>query len=78
MYRWRTIYRLYSSNKIERKTARRGQLLILTSIFGIGLAGVTISNYYNTDIDVVYSDSDLMNYIVKRVPSIRQVYIIYY
>ncbi len=58
---------------MARTAARRKQLLVMFSLFGVGFGAMTYANYHNTEIDVVFQDSELMNYVVKKVPSLFKV-----
>jgi hypothetical protein len=46
------------------------------SLFSIGCGAMTFSNYYNTEIDVVFKDSEFMSYVLKRVPSLFKVLVV--
>ena len=39
-------------------------------MFGAGFGALVIANKYNTEVDVVFSDSEFMSFVARRVPSL--------
>lgn len=58
------------------ESLRKSKRFKLMLMFGIGLGGAGLSiysKYFNSEIDVVYNDCDLMDAIVPRVPALFKV-----
>lgn len=58
------------------ETMSKGKRRKVAWMFGIGLGGAALSvysKYFNSEIDVVYQDSDLMDSIVPRMPALFKV-----
>lgn len=78
MFRFGRVSRSFSQAGVpgrgpSRKSLRNKPLMVMFSLFGVGCGAMTFANFYNTEIDVVFSDSEFMKFIVKRVPALFKV-----